>query len=76
MDVKYDLSKLDSGRVVYVKQVKADELPDEVREQMGDRASVYAVHRGEDGERLAFVKDRKMAFVLARQNDLAPVTVH
>jgi len=28
------------------------------------------------GERLALVADRKLAFLLARQNDLAPVTVH
>ena len=76
MDVKYDLSKLDTGRVVYVKRVLAGELPEDVRTQMGGRDAVYAVHRAEDGERLAFVKDRKLAFALARQNDLAPVTVH
>jgi len=36
---------------------------------------IYAVHRA-DGERLALVRDRALAFVLARQNDLAPVSVH
>jgi len=30
----------------------------------------------EAGERLALVRDRKLAFILARQNDLTPVTVH
>jgi len=29
-----------------------------------------------DGQRLALVKNRKLAFALARQNDLAPVNVH
>ena len=36
---------------------------------------LYAVHRP-DGERLALVRDREMAFALARQNDLAPVNAH
>ncbi|WP_425072324.1 DUF1150 family protein [Sagittula sp. S175] len=76
MHVKYDFSRLmDEGRTVYVRSVKAADLPDEVREQVGNRETLYAVHRA-DGERLALVKDRKLAFVLARQNDLAPVTVH
>ena len=30
----------------------------------------------EDGERLALVSDRNMAFVLARQNEFSPVAVH
>ena len=28
------------------------------------------------GARIALVRDRRMAFVLARQNDFAPVSVH
>ena len=28
------------------------------------------------GDRLALVKDRDLAFIVARQNDLAPVSVH
>jgi len=39
------------------------------------RKQLYAVHDAE-GEQLALVADRRMAFVLARQNDLSPVTVH
>ena len=37
--------------------------------------TLYAVHDAQ-GTRLALVKDRELAFVLARQNDLAPVNVH
>ena len=29
-----------------------------------------------DGERLALVKERALAFILARQNELTPVSVH
>ena len=62
-------------RIVYVRTVSAQDLPDDLRGQLGGLSKVYAVHRA-DGERLALVKDRNLAFVLARQNDLAPVTVH
>lgn len=75
MYTKHDLTKFDQGRIVYVRSVKTQDLPEEVREQMEGLDQVYAVHNS-DGERLALVQDREMAFVLARQNDLAPVAVH
>lgn len=75
MHAKYDFDKLVEGRTVYVRPVKIEDLPDEVRRQVAGGDTLYAVHRA-DGERLALVKNRKLAFVLARQNDLAPVTVH
>ncbi len=64
-----------TGNIVYIRRVEMDSLPDEVREQAAGLDSLYAVH-GIDGERLALVKDRDMAFFLARQNDLSPVSVH
>jgi hypothetical protein len=75
MHAKYDFDKLLEGRTVYVRPVKFEDLPADVRKQVTGRDTLYAVHRA-DGERLALVKDRSLAFVLARQNDLAPVTVH
>lgn len=62
-------------RIVYVRPVAVADLPAEVRAQAGDLDTLYAVH-GSDGERLALVADRRLAFALARQNDLAPVNVH
>ena len=76
MHAKYDFSKLmDEGNTVYVRSVKAEDLPEDVQAQVGGRDTLYAVHRA-DGERLALVKDRRLAFALARQNDLAPVAAH
>ncbi|KUF09426.1 DUF1150 family protein [Pseudoponticoccus marisrubri] len=75
MYTKHSFDKVDDGRLVYVRPVKAEDLPDDVREQVGGMDTLYAVHRA-DGERLALVKNRSLAFMLARQNDLAPVTVH
>ena len=75
MDVKYEGLPETEDRIVYVREVKVEDLPDEIRPQVGGAKKLYAVHNTE-GERLALVRDRHMAFVLARQNDFAPVTVH
>ncbi len=61
--------------IVYVREVAVSDLPEELQEQAGGRDKLYAVH-AEDGERLALVSDRNMAFVLARQNEFSPVAVH
>ncbi|AXQ94577.1 DUF1150 domain-containing protein [Cereibacter azotoformans] len=63
------------GRLVYVRPVPVAELPEEVQPMARGLDHVFAVHAA-DGERLALVRDRHLAFVLARQNDLAPVSVH
>lgn len=75
MNTKVPFTARELDKIVYVRPVKAADLPDEIRTQMGGKQELYAVHNA-NGERLALVGDRKMAFVLARQNDLAPVTVH
>lgn len=75
MDTKFDFTDNNADRIVYVRPVLAEDLPDEVRAQIGATKELYAVHNAQ-GERLALVKDRAMAFALARENDLAPVTVH
>lgn len=61
--------------IVYVRPVAVAELPDEVRSQADGLTEIYAVHDGA-GQRLALVRDRRLAFMVARQNDMAPVSVH
>lgn len=75
MNTPFDFSKLDMDRLVYVRPVDVSDLPEDMRDQADGRDHVYAVHSA-DGERLALVRDRSMAFILARQNDFAPVNVH
>ncbi|WP_116598378.1 DUF1150 family protein [Primorskyibacter marinus] len=75
MHTEIELPKKIDDRIVYVRAVDVSELPEEVQNQAVGIKQLYAVHSA-DGERLALVKDRDMAFILARQNDLAPVTVH
>lgn len=61
--------------IVYVRPVAVKDLPQELRDQVPGVNALYAVH-SETGQRLALVRDRRLAFALARQNDLAPVNVH
>ena len=75
MDTKYEFGTVDENRIVYVRPVDVADLPEEVLEQVGGAKTLYAVHDA-SGQQLALVKDRRLAFVLARQNDLSPVTVH
>ena len=75
MDQKTDILPERQDQIVYVRSVTPEELPEELREQVVGVDHLYAVHSAE-GERLALVKDRDLAFQVARQNDLAPVSVH
>lgn len=75
METQNDSGPEEQNRIVYVRPVATDDLPDDVRQKVGENAKIFAVHNAE-GQRLALVRNRQLAFVLARQNDLAPVNVH
>ncbi|MEP2531765.1 DUF1150 family protein [Shimia sp.] len=72
---KFDFGTEDGQRIVYVREVSVSDLPEDVQQQVDGAETLYAVHSA-DGERLALVKERNLAFALARQNDYDPVTVH
>jgi len=65
----------DRRRIVYVKAVDVADLPQEVQAEAGTLDHLYAVHDAQ-GQQLALVADRNMAFALARENDFEPVAVH
>ena len=75
MDTKYDFGAETDQAIAYVRPVKVADLPEDVRQQAGGLDTLYAVHNA-DGERLALVRDRKLAIMLAKQHDMTPVTVH
>lgn len=75
MDTKFNGFPESEDRIVYVREVDVADLPAEVQREVGMLKKLYAVY-SPSGERLALVRDRHTAFVLARQNDYAPVTVH
>ncbi|MCC5969516.1 MAG: DUF1150 family protein [Pararhodobacter sp.] len=63
------------GRIAYIREVPVDALPDEIRTRLEGAQQIYGIHTEADGC-IALTRDRKLAFVLARQNDLAPVSAH
>ena len=64
-----------NDRTVYVKSILVTDLPREVRDQAEGLEQLYSVHDAQ-GQQLALAGDRKMAFMLAREHDYAPVMVH
>ena len=60
---------------VYVKEVAVGDLPSDVRDDLDEFESMFAVHDAA-GACLALVANRQLAFHLARENELTPVTVH
>ena len=75
MNTKFNFNgKLDS-RIVYIREVSVADLPDYLQSEADGLQTLYAVHDAA-GERLALVRNRAIAFMLARQNDFAAVSVH
>lgn len=76
MDAPHNTATHDGrDRIVYVRPVAAAELPEPIRAQANAVHTIYAVHAA-NGDRLALVNGRQLAFVLARQHDMQPVHVH
>jgi hypothetical protein len=75
MNTTFNAIPDEGDRIVYILPVAVADLPDDIREQAEGAETLYSVHRP-NGERVALVRDRWMAFALARQNDLAPVNAH
>ncbi len=63
------------SKLVYVKPVDVADLPQDVRDEAGDLEQLFALHDA-SGEQLALVANRTLAYDLARQNDMVPVTLH
>lgn len=64
-----------SKGIVYVREVKTADLPEAIRTQTAGIDHLYAIHAA-TGEVLALVPDRAQAFIVARQNEFSPVSVH
>lgn len=77
-----ELAELGGKKLVYVRTVFAHEVVDDLIDDEtgavidipGD-TTLYSVHSG-DGQRIALVGDRALAFAAARQHEMNPVSVH
>lgn len=72
----------DGRKLVYIRPILACDVIGDLEDELGDMsvqidadATLYSVH-DEDGERLALVGDRELAFAAARQYEMTPVSVH
>ena len=61
------------SQIVYIREADNDVLPDEIRKS---GMKLFSVHDAENGQTLAVAPDRRLAFALARKNDLTPLSVH
>ncbi|MCA0042784.1 DUF1150 family protein [Celeribacter litoreus] len=62
-------------KIVYVRPVAVADLPEDVQAQAEGLDLLYSVNDSE-GTRLALVANKRLAFALAREHHLAPVSVH
>lgn len=74
MNTRYEFGQ-ETDNTVYVRRVAIESLPQDVQEQAEGLEALYALHDA-SGERIALVKDRGLAFMLAVQNEMSPVSVH
>ncbi|MEO1494662.1 MAG: DUF1150 family protein [Pseudomonadota bacterium] len=58
--------------IVYVREADPEALPDHLK---GAPGKIFSVHNPE-GTCLALTDDRRIAFELAKRNDMVPVSVH
>ncbi len=65
----------DDAPVAYIRMVARDALPKDVQEKTKGMDQIYSIHDAE-GQVLALVNDRDRAFVVARMNEMQPVSVH
>jgi hypothetical protein len=65
----------DQPKIVYVRPVAINSLPQELRAQIGETTEVVSVHDA-SGQQLALVAGKVLAFALAREHGFSPVSVH
>ncbi|MEX0646049.1 MAG: DUF1150 domain-containing protein [Parvularculaceae bacterium] len=77
-----EFAALGGRKLVYVRPVVARDVMGDLIDEDGDMvlevpedATLYSVHTA-DGERIALVGDRELAFAAARQHEMNPVSVH
>jgi len=77
-----ELALLGGKKLVYIRTVLAAEVRDDLVDDdtgavidIPADTTLYSVHSG-DGQRIALVGDRALAFAAARQHEMDPVSVH
>jgi len=61
--------------MIYIKPVRTEDMPEEVRAQAGDAKTLFALHNTK-GEQVALVATQGIASHLAQEHDMQLVTLH
>lgn len=75
MNTQTEVHTKGTDPIVYIRRVNVADLPEDMQLKATGIEQLYAVHDAE-GSRIALVGDRKLAFMLARQHDMTPVSAH
>jgi len=77
-----EFAELGGRKLVYIRAIPAEDVMDDLGDELDaeeiefeEGAIVYSVHAS-DGERIALVGDRDVAFAAAKQYEMNPVSVH
>ncbi|MEM8936609.1 MAG: DUF1150 family protein [Pseudomonadota bacterium] len=77
-----ELAEMGGRKLVYITAVTAADVMDDLVDENGHlpfdiekNETLYSVHAA-DGERIALVGSRDLAFAAARQHEMNPVSVH
>ena len=77
-----NFADFESNSLVYVRAVAVEDVKDDLAEQDSSLAEeipagtiLYALH-APNGDRIALMGNRELAFAAARQNEFRPVSVH
>ncbi|MEL7216521.1 MAG: DUF1150 family protein [Pseudomonadota bacterium] len=63
-----------TDKLVYIRAIPTADLPAQVQEQTTAK-ELFSIHTA-DGTQVALVDGRKLAFAVARQHEMEPVSVH
>jgi len=63
------------AKLAYIRLADRADLPEDVRARTSGMEAIYTIHAA-DGQVLALTNDRDKAFMLARMNEMRPVSVH
>ena len=74
MKTKQKFAEMGSN-IVYVKEIETTDLPEDLQAEAGDLETIFSVHNAK-GDQLALVANRSLAFHLAREHKMVPVTLH
>ncbi len=74
MDTPFNALNVDD-KIVYIRPLEDRDVPQEVMAKVGARDDAHAI-LAQDGNVIGLAPSREIAFEMAREHELAPMSVH